>query len=108
MPNHNKQLLTAEHFYKFFQCPHWIWYDIYADAKKKKQVPPVLELLYKEPELSVQEISEKLKSEFKNISAHINKMAIAGLVMKRSDTNMVRHKLTKRGKSILQFVRIIE
>ena len=68
----------------------------------------VLELLYKEPELSVQEISEKLKSEFKNISAHINKMAIAGLVMKRSDTNMVRHKLTKRGKSILQFVRIIE
>ena len=68
----------------------------------------VLELLYKQPELSVQEISEKLKSEFKNISAHINKMAIAGLVMKRSDTNMVRHKLTKRGKSILQFVRIIE
>ena len=28
----------------------------------------VLELLNKEPELSVQEISEKLKSEFKNIS----------------------------------------
>ena len=68
----------------------------------------VLELLGKEPELSVQEISEKLKSEFKNISAHINKMAIAGLLMKRYDANMVRHKLTNRGKSILQFVRIIE
>ena len=68
----------------------------------------VLELLNKEPELSVQEISEKLKSEFKNISAHINKMAIAGLLIKRNEGNMVRHKLTKRGKSILQFVRIIE
>ena len=68
----------------------------------------VLDLLGKEPELSVQEISEKLKSEFKNISAHINKMAIAGLVMKRNEGNMVRHKLTTRGKSILQFVRIIE
>ncbi len=68
----------------------------------------ILELLAREPELSVQEISEKLKSEFKNISAHINKMAIAGLVIKRNDANSVRHKLTTRGKSILQFVRIIE
>jgi DNA-binding transcriptional ArsR family regulator len=68
----------------------------------------ILELLYKEPELSVQEISEKLKSEFKNISAHINKMAIAGLVIKRNEGNMIRHKLTNRGKSILQFVRIME
>ena len=68
----------------------------------------ILELLQKEPELSVQEISERVKSEFKNISAHINKMAIAGLVMKRNDLNMVRHKLTKRGKRILQFVRIVE
>lgn len=68
----------------------------------------VLELLGKEPELSVQEISEKVNSEFKNISAHINKMSIAGLLMKRYDANMVRHKLTNRGKSILQFVRIIE
>lgn len=42
-----KPHLTADHFYKFFQCPHWIWYDIYADAKHKKQVPPILDLLYK-------------------------------------------------------------
>jgi len=68
----------------------------------------ILGLLYKKPELSVQEISDKLKSEFKNISAHISKMAIAGLVIKRSEGNNIRHKLTNRGKSILQFVRIIE
>ncbi len=39
--------LTAEHFYKFFQCPHWIWYDIYGDAQKRKELPPLLELIYK-------------------------------------------------------------
>lgn len=68
----------------------------------------ILELLKKEPECSILEISDKLKTDFKNISAHVNKMAIAGLVMKRYEGNMVRHKLTKRGETILQFVRIIE
>lgn len=68
----------------------------------------VLQLLGREPELSVLEISDKLKSEFKNVSAHINKMAIAGLVMKRNEGNIVRHRLTNRGKGILKFVRIIE
>ena len=68
----------------------------------------ILELLEKEPESSVQEISEKLKSEMKNISAHITKMAIAGLLMKRSDSKSIRHKLTKRGIVILKFVRMLE
>lgn len=43
----DKPKLTAEHFYKFFQCPHWIWYDIYGDAQKKKHVPPLLDMIYK-------------------------------------------------------------
>jgi len=68
----------------------------------------ILNLLNQKPELSVQEVSERIESEFKNVSVHINKMAIAGLVMKRNEGNLVRHKLTKRGKSILQFVRILE
>ena len=68
----------------------------------------VLELLSKKPDLSVQEISDELKSEFKNISAHINKMHTAGLVFKRNEGNIVHHKLTNRGKSILKFVRIME
>lgn len=37
----------ADHFYKFFQCPHWIWYDIYGDAQKKKAIPPLVDLIYK-------------------------------------------------------------
>jgi len=41
-----RQLLKSEHFYKFFLCPHWIWYDIYEDQKKHKHIPPILGMLY--------------------------------------------------------------
>lgn len=68
----------------------------------------ILQLLAKEPELSVIEIAEKVKSDFKNISAHIGRMAVAGLVMKRSDAQSVRHRLTKRGLYVLKFVRTLE
>ncbi len=39
--------LTGEHFYKFFQCPHWIWYDIYGDPAKKAENPPLLDIIYR-------------------------------------------------------------
>jgi len=68
----------------------------------------ILGVLQKEPELSLQEISERANSDFKNISAHINKMAISGLVIKRSELHSVRHKLTKRGLGVLKFVRTLE
>lgn len=42
-----KTPLYGDYFYKFFQCPHWIWYDIYADAANKRHIPPLLELIYK-------------------------------------------------------------
>jgi len=68
----------------------------------------ILELLNKKPELSVAEISEKLNVNFKTISDHIRRLAIAGLVLKRSDGLNVRHRLTDRAKTILKFLRILE
>ena len=68
----------------------------------------ILRLLHKETELSVMEIADRVNSDFKNISSHISKMATAGLLMKRSDSHSVRHKLTKRGLQVLKFVRILE
>ena len=68
----------------------------------------ILDLLKREPELSVIEISDALKAGFKNTSQHIAKMEMAGLLMKRHDGNFVKLKLTDRGKSILQFYRILE
>jgi len=68
----------------------------------------ILSLLDTEPELSVKEIAEKVKTNFKTSSEHIRRLAISGLVMKRSDGVSIRHKLTDRGKSILKFLRTLE
>ncbi|TSC53353.1 MAG: Uncharacterized protein LiPW39_316 [Parcubacteria group bacterium LiPW_39] len=68
----------------------------------------ILELLDKQPELSVIEISDRLKINFKTASEHIRRLAIAGLVLKRSAGNFVRHKLSDQGESILKFLRTLE
>lgn len=68
----------------------------------------ILDLLKREPELSVDEIAEKLHMGYENASDHIRKLAIAGLVMKRNDGSSVRHKLTPRAEIILMFCKKLE
>jgi len=68
----------------------------------------ILHLLEKHPELSVVQISEKLRVNFKTVADHVRRLAIAGLVLKRSDGVSIRHKLTSRGTYILKFLRILE
>lgn len=63
----------------------------------------ILDLLKKETELSVNDISERLNIGYENTSDHIRKLAIAGLVMKRASGNNVLHKITPRAESILVF-----
>ncbi|MES2202885.1 MAG: winged helix-turn-helix domain-containing protein [Patescibacteria group bacterium] len=68
----------------------------------------ILDVLKKEPELAVDEIAERLGSSYFNISDHLRKMAIAGLVLKRSDGLNVRHKLTARAEVIQVFCKKLE
>ncbi|HEY4478827.1 MAG TPA: winged helix-turn-helix domain-containing protein [Candidatus Paceibacterota bacterium] len=68
----------------------------------------ILDLLRREPELSVDEIADKTKCGYMNASDHIRKLALAGLVMKRSDSTSVRHKLTALGEHILVFCKKLE
>ena len=68
----------------------------------------IMELLRREPELSVEEIAEKARIGYENASDHVRKLAIAGLVAKRSDGNSVRHKLTPRAETILVFCKTLE
>ena len=68
----------------------------------------ILDLLRREPELSVDDISERLQVGYENASDHVRKLAIAGLVMKRNDGPSVRHKLTQRGESILMFCKRLQ
>jgi DNA-binding transcriptional ArsR family regulator len=64
----------------------------------------ILELLAKEPELSLQEIAERLKIEMKTASEHLRRLAVAGLVMKRYEGREVRHANTARGNKVLEFL----
>ena len=68
----------------------------------------ILELLFESPELSVIEISDKLRINFKTASEPIRRLAIAGLVLKRNQGTAVRHKLSASGNDILKFLRTLE
>ena len=68
----------------------------------------ILDLLHREPELSVAEIAERLKIGYENASDHIRKLAIGGLVLKRNDGWNVRHKLTERARIVQAFCKKLE
>ena len=68
----------------------------------------MLVLLARTPELSLAEIADTLRINFKTASEHLRRLVQAGLVMKRNEGNFVRHALTHLGASILKFLRILE
>lgn len=68
----------------------------------------ILDLLQRVPELSVEDIAEELNIGYENASDHVRKLAIAGLVLKRSEGTKVRHKLTPRAHSVLVFCKKLE
>ncbi len=68
----------------------------------------ILELLKKKSELSIIDISQILDVNFKTISEHVKRLAVAGLVLKRHKGSSVRHKLTDRALAILMFLRTLE
>lgn len=68
----------------------------------------ILELIFTNPDLSLIDISAKLKVNFKTVGEHVRKLTLTGLIEKRNEGQSVRHKITQRGKSILMFLRTLE
>ncbi|HXK38737.1 MAG TPA: winged helix-turn-helix domain-containing protein [Candidatus Paceibacterota bacterium] len=68
----------------------------------------IMNLLKREPELSVEDIAERLDIGYENASDHVRKLAIAGLVLKRNEGSAVRHKLTPRAEAILVFCKRLQ
>jgi predicted ArsR family transcriptional regulator len=64
----------------------------------------ILCLLEKNPELSVEEVANTLDVNFKTVSAHMKRLAISGLILKRSDGKNIRHKVSDRGQKALTFL----
>ncbi|MBI5356790.1 winged helix-turn-helix transcriptional regulator [Candidatus Collierbacteria bacterium] len=68
----------------------------------------IIELLSLYPEISVSEISNRLKVNFKTISEHARRLNHSGLILKRYKGQSVLHVLSPLGKDILKFLRILE
>jgi len=68
----------------------------------------ILDLLQHKPELSIFDIAEELSINFKTVSEHVRRLALAGLVLKRNEGAAVRHKLTNRAHNVLKFLRTLE
>ena len=68
----------------------------------------ILELLEKEPDLSLTEIAAIVRINFKTAGEHVRRLSNAGLVWKRNDFKSVRHTLSPRGKVVLRFLRTLE
>lgn len=68
----------------------------------------MIELLLREPELSLSEVTLKLKINLKTGAEHLRRLELAGLIIKRSSGPNVRHRLTARAHTILIFLRKLE
>ncbi len=68
----------------------------------------VLELLRKNPDLSVDQITESLGANYLTASVHIKRLADAGLITKRYRGRFVLHSLTRRGKNIITFCKTLK
>ena len=68
----------------------------------------ILELLDTHPDLSVLDISGKLKINYKTISEPLRRMERAGLITKTNRGVTVGHAHTLLGLIILKFLRILE
>lgn len=68
----------------------------------------IMSLLEEKPNLSVFEISDELGANFKTISEHLRRLAIAGLVLKRNVDHEVEHAVSDSGKRVLKFLRTLE
>jgi len=92
----------------------------YLDMLKKRQLEQIvrgfsnhrrieiLDLIERKPELSLSEITSELKINLKTASGHVRRLIVAGLIMKRSQRNNIRHRLSKRGAAVLNFLKILE
>ena len=68
----------------------------------------ILNLLSESPNLSLNDISTKLRINLKTASEHTRRLQLAGLIEKKYQGATVRHNISQLGIIILKFLRILE
>lgn len=64
----------------------------------------ILLLVYKMPDITLEEISENLNCNIKTISEHARRLAHAGLINKEYKGRNVAHKVSPYGKKFCEFI----
>jgi len=59
MPS-SRRHLTADAFYRYLKCPHWVYWDVFGDPKDKGEVPPMLQKLREDGVLHEKRCVEKM------------------------------------------------
>ena len=68
----------------------------------------IMLLLDNEPGISLLDIAEKTKTNFKTAAEHTRRLRLAGMITKKYRGNMIAHKLSPRGQTVLRFLRTLE
>ena len=68
----------------------------------------MLELIDKEPDLDVLKIARRVGINFKNASVHLKRLFLSGHVTRKNLGASVAHRISKRGASVLTFLRTLE
>ncbi len=68
----------------------------------------ILLVLERRPKLSGLDIADALRGDFRTISEHLRKLALAGLIAKRRNGLALEHTLTDTGTRVLGFCRNLE
>ena len=65
----------------------------------------IIFLIKKNPGITLEEISEKLKGNLRTISEHSKKLVNAGLVRKKYQGLFVKHTLSPYGEKMVEFIK---
>ncbi len=67
----------------------------------------VLHELKTQPDLSVEELAERVNAGYKSLSVHLRRLKNAGLITKKNYGRRVEHRLTDRGECVADFLRTL-
>ena len=66
----------------------------------------ILFLVAGEAGINVEGISSRLRCNFKTVSEHVRRLALAGLVEKKYEGNSVKHRLSPYGHIFINFLKL--
>ncbi|MCK4918366.1 MAG: winged helix-turn-helix transcriptional regulator [Candidatus Pacebacteria bacterium] len=77
--------------------------ELYFKAVANKKRIKILMLINKNPNLSVEEISDILKINYQTGASHTQRLEKVGFIYKNYKGSVVEHKITDKGKHFLTF-----